>query len=122
MSGEAKATTAPSACPNCGAARLDGDDLLFECGSVDAWGNEPFNQSELCCISELTRENAELRQRLEAAEKLLPFAQHERSCHIITASYLVPFPRCTCGLDGVRDSLTQKVNAEQANRMEVGRE
>lgn len=55
----------------------------------------------------LRRENADLRQRLEAAEKLLPFSWHAPSCHIITASYLVPFPRCTCGLYAIRAAIAQ---------------
>ena len=107
MSDESKATSDPSACHRCGTEFYCCSDCgkwsLFSCGSTVE--GKSFIQSPSCRVTELERENAELRQRLEAAEKLLPFAQHERSCHIITASYLVPFPRCTCGLDGVRDAI-----------------
>ena len=49
----------PPTCPECGAARLEKDDLLFECGSVDKWSHEPFVQSDACRIASLTRQLAE---------------------------------------------------------------
>lgn len=66
-------------CPKCGVDRIDADEEEFLylhigeywCGSYPCHDGT-FHQSTECfenCIRELTRDNAELRQRLEAAER-----------------------------------------------------
>lgn len=55
-------------CPKCGAevAPPRGD---FACGSYEMGSDDRFVQSDNCRARQLARENAELRQRLEAADR-----------------------------------------------------
>lgn len=75
--------TETAVCPKCGSGGAF--ENRYGCGSVR--NAEAFDQSDLCRIVELTRENADLRQRLEADRdhltklEAVAEAAREFSCH-----------------------------------------
>ena len=136
MSDEAKPTPEPFACPKCGArctglSRLTDEPNYWDCGS---WAESEsdgshFIQSTKCHIAELERENAELRQRLEAAEAerdLMDYILAGQGIFSIGGKRAVHFnvPKgwhfdrrvFPSPVDVVRAALAQKVNSEQAQQ------